>query len=78
VISAYVAYLALSALSSEPAGYRCNGPASQHGLSEGSVTIGMVLTLLSVVYSALRAGSNTSFFMVEVRSPAVRELISNI
>jgi len=65
VISAYVAYLAMSALSSEPAGYECNGPASQHGLSEGSVTIGMVLTLLSVVYSALRAGSNTSFFMVE-------------
>lgn len=65
VIGAYITYLALSALASEPAGYQCNGPANQAGLSEGAVTIGMVLTLASVVYSALRAGSSTSFFQVE-------------
>ena len=42
VIGAYITYLALSALASEPAGYQCNGPANQAGLSEGAVTIGMV------------------------------------
>lgn len=60
VVTAYCVYLCYSALSSEPSGYRCNPHANHHQAKPTMVT-SMVLTLLSVVYSALRAGSSDFF-----------------
>jgi len=63
VITAYCTYLCFSALSSEPASYTCNGISRDAStLSASTLSAGMLLTMLSVVYSALRAGSNSSFF----------------
>ena len=57
VTSLYVMYLAYSALQSEPKDYTCNGLAHRLNAASGStLAVGMLLTLLSVVYSALRAG----------------------
>ena len=57
VTSLYVMYLAYSALTSEPRDYACNGLAHRlNAASGGTLAVGMVLTLASVVYSALRAG----------------------
>lgn len=56
--SLYVMYLAYSALQSEPKDYACNGLAHRLNAASGStLAVGMLLTLLSVVYSALRAGA---------------------
>jgi len=70
VITAYCVYLCYSALSSEPASYACNG-LSEHTatVTQSALTLGMLTTLLSVVYSALRAGSNASFFTVVDDAP---------
>ncbi|XP_008794380.2 probable serine incorporator [Phoenix dactylifera] len=61
VISLYCTYLCYSGLSSEPRDYECNG---LHGhskaVSTGSLTLGLLTTVLSVVYSAVRAGSSTT------------------
>lgn len=63
VTSLYVMYLTYSALTSEPRDYACNGLAARvNAASGGTLAAGMALTLLSVVYSALRAGSNTQLF----------------
>lgn len=57
VTSLYVMYLCYSALQSEPKDYACNGLAHRLNAASGStLVIGMLVTLLSVVYSALRAG----------------------
>jgi hypothetical protein len=57
VTSLYVMYLTYSALTSEPRDYACNGLAARvNAASGGTLAAGMALTLLSVVYSALRAG----------------------
>ena len=57
VTSLYVMYLCYSALQSEPKDYACNGLARRINAASGStLVIGMLVTLLSVVYSALRAG----------------------
>jgi len=65
VITAYCVYLCYSALSSEPASYVCNGIADHNAqMTRSALTMGMITTLFSVVYSALRAGSNASFFSV--------------
>lgn len=64
VISLYTMYLCFSALQSEPRDYECNGLAKRMVTSGGSVAIGMVLTLGAVIYSALRAGSNTGTFFI--------------
>lgn len=61
IISLYCSYLCYSGLSSEPRDYECNG---LHGhvkaVSTGTLILGMLTTVLSVVYSAVRAGSSTT------------------
>jgi len=61
VISMYCTYLCYSGLSSEPRDYECNG---LHGhvkaVSTSTLLLGMLTTILSVVYSAVRAGSSTA------------------
>jgi hypothetical protein len=61
VISLYCTYLCYSALASEPRDYECNG-LHKHSktVSTATLTLGLVTTVLSVVYSAVRAGSSTS------------------
>lgn len=59
----YCTYLAYSSLISEPHDYVCNGLGRRlNAASASTLAAGMFLTLLSVVYSALRAGSNTALF----------------
>jgi len=61
VIGLYSMYLCWSALSAEPRTYVCNGLAEHlKSVSGWTLGLGMLSTLLSVVYSAVRAGSNTS------------------
>ena len=77
VITLYVTYLGYSALQSEPHDYECNGVG--HRITAASATtlaLGMLLTLLSVVYSALRAGSNTRTFLTSSASgsPTARDV----
>lgn len=55
----YIMYLCYSALQSEPRDYECNGLGHRLNAASGStLVIGMLVTLLSVVYSALRAGED--------------------
>jgi hypothetical protein len=62
VIALYCTYLCYSGLSSEPRDYECNGLHNHSkALSTGSITLGLLSTVLSVVYSAVRAGSSTTF-----------------
>ena len=63
MVTLYSAYLCYSALISEPHDYICNGLGHRlNAASASTLAAGMALTLLSVVYSALRAGSNTQLF----------------
>ena len=63
VISLYSTYLCFSAMSSLPLDDKCNGLQMELGKSSAtSLAVGMVLTLLSVVYSALRLGSSSDQF----------------
>lgn len=61
IISVYCAYLCYSGLSSEPRDYACNG-LHKHSkqVSTGTLVLGLITTVVSVVYSAVRAGSSTS------------------
>ncbi|XP_061992571.1 uncharacterized protein LOC133710506 [Rosa rugosa] len=61
VISVYCAYVCYTALSCEPVGYACNGLHHSSAVSFSTTLLGMVTTILSVLYSALRAGSSTTF-----------------
>ncbi|WOK95977.1 serine incorporator 3 [Canna indica] len=62
IISVYCAYLCYSGLSSEPRDYTCNGLHNHvKQVSTGTLVLGMLTTVLSVVYSAVRAGSSTTF-----------------
>ncbi|KAH9312717.1 hypothetical protein KI387_027752 [Taxus chinensis] len=62
VISVYCAYLCYGGLSSEPRDYECNGLHNHtKAVSTGTLILGMLTTVLSVVYSAVRAGSSTTF-----------------
>jgi hypothetical protein len=62
-ISLYTMYLQYSALQSEPRDYACNALGARlSAASATSLAAGVLLTLLSVVYSAFRAGSNTQTF----------------
>jgi hypothetical protein len=61
VISLYCIYLCYSALASEPREYECNGlHKHSKSVSTGTLTVGLLTTILSVVYSAVRAGSSTT------------------
>eukprot|EP00262_Sarcandra_glabra_P001343 TRINITY_DN113_c0_g1_i2.p1 TRINITY_DN113_c0_g1~~TRINITY_DN113_c0_g1_i2.p1 ORF type:complete len:416 (-),score=35.18 TRINITY_DN113_c0_g1_i2:303-1550(-) len=61
VISLYCTYLCYSGLSSEPREYECNGlHKHSKAVSTGTLTLGLLTTILSVVYSAVRAGSSTT------------------
>jgi hypothetical protein len=62
VVSVYSAYLCYTSLSSEPDDYVCNG-LHMHSkqVSMSALVLGMLTTVLSVVYSAVRAGSSTTF-----------------
>lgn len=62
VISVYCAYVCYTGLSSEPRDYACNGLHNHsEAVSTGTLILGMTTTVLSVLYSACRAGSSTSF-----------------
>ncbi|VAI62061.1 unnamed protein product [Triticum turgidum subsp. durum] len=61
VIGLYCTYLCYSGLSSEPRDYECNGLHNHSkAMSTGSLTLGLCTTILSVVYSAVRAGSSAT------------------
>lgn len=60
VISLYCTYLCYSALSSEPRDYECNNLHHSKAVSTGTLVLGLMTTVLSVVYSAVRAGSSTA------------------
>ena len=61
VISLYCMYLCYSGLASEPRDYECNGlHRHSKAVSTGTLTLGLITTILSVVYSAVRAGSSTT------------------
>lgn len=61
VISLYCTYLCYSGLSSEPRDYECNGLHNHSkAISTSTLTLGLCTTVLSVVYSAVRAGSSTA------------------
>ena len=63
IFTLYCTYLAYSALVAEPHDYECNGLGHRiTAASASTLALGMGLALLSVVYSALRAGSNTALF----------------
>lgn len=69
----YCSYLCYSALQSEPHDYECNGLGKHFTAASGStLAVGMVIAIVSVVYSALRAGSNNRTFM-SAREEAVEE-----
>ncbi|XVF38130.1 hypothetical protein REPUB_Repub20aG0072000 [Reevesia pubescens] len=61
VISVYCAYVCYTGLSSEPRDYVCNGLHNKSAVSISTLILGMLTTVLSVIYSALRAGSSTTF-----------------
>lgn len=62
VISVYCAYVCYTGLSSEPRDYVCNGLHNKaSAVSLSTLILGMLTTVLSVIYSALRAGSSTTF-----------------
>lgn len=62
VISVYCAYVCYTGLSSEPRDYACNGLHNHSAaVSTSTLILGLSTTILSVVYSAVRAGSSTTF-----------------
>ncbi|KAL4642630.1 hypothetical protein ACB092_02G034000 [Castanea dentata] len=61
VISLYCAYVCYTGLSSEPRDYVCNGLNNTKAVTTSTLILGMLTTVLSVLYSALRAGSSTTF-----------------
>ncbi|KAK4772244.1 hypothetical protein SAY86_014019 [Trapa natans] len=61
VISLYCMYLCYSGLASEPRDYECNGlHKHSRAVSTSTMTLGLLTTVLSVVYSGVRAGSSTT------------------
>ncbi|KAG6435515.1 hypothetical protein SASPL_100389 [Salvia splendens] len=69
VISLYCAYVCYTGLSSEPRDYACNGLHKSTAVSTSTLVLGMLTTVLSVLYSALRAGSSTTFLSSPPSSP---------
>ncbi|GJP70612.1 hypothetical protein CLOP_g1529 [Closterium sp. NIES-67] len=61
IVSIYCTYVAATALCSEPRDYECNGLAPHlNSLSSTRLALSMLGALLSVAYSAVRAGSSTA------------------
>ncbi|XP_026445149.1 probable serine incorporator [Papaver somniferum] len=59
VISVYCSYVLYSALSSEPRDYVCNGlNNSSKGVTTRNLILGMLTTVISILYCACRAGSS--------------------
>ncbi|XP_058113964.1 uncharacterized protein LOC131256893 isoform X2 [Magnolia sinica] len=76
VISLYCTYLCYSGLSSEPRDYECNGLHNHSkAVSTGSLTLGLLTTVLSVVYSAVRAGSSTTLLSPPSSPRAAKPLL---
>mmetsp|Transcript_14820 Transcript_14820/g.41700 ORF Transcript_14820/g.41700 Transcript_14820/m.41700 type:complete len:432 (-) Transcript_14820:29-1324(-) len=74
VIGLYCVYLTYSALASEPHDYVCNGIGERLTAASGSaLAFTMVGTLAAVVWSALRAGSNTALFTTSSSTPSPSE-----
>lgn len=70
VISFYCMYLCYSGLASEPRDYECNGlHKHSKAVSTSSLAFGLLTTVLSVVYSAVRAGSSTTLLSSPPSSP---------
>lgn len=66
MVGLYIMYLCFSALESEPKEYECNGLGKEiTAASGGMLAVGMLVTLLSVVYAAFRAGSNSHLFTLD-------------
>lgn len=77
VISIYCVYLAYGALQSEPHSEKCNGLGHEIDAASGStLAIGMLIMLLSVVYSAFkcapRTGCSVLYDHACAESPVVR------
>jgi hypothetical protein len=61
IIGLYCSYLTYSALASEPNDYKCNSLSEHATTASGStLALSMLATLAAVVWSAVRAGSNTA------------------
>ncbi|XP_042488503.1 serine incorporator 3-like [Macadamia integrifolia] len=76
VLSLYCTYLCYNGLSSEPRDYECNGPQRQSNtVPTGTLALGLFTTVLSVVYSAVRAGSSTTFLAESSSSNADKPLL---
>ena len=76
MVTLYCTYLCYSSLQSEPHDYQCNGLGKRLTAASGStLAIGMVITIVSVVYSALRAGSNTQTFSRGVQGASEQPLV---
>ena len=66
-IGFYVMYLGFSALQSEPRDYECNVLGQRlSAASSTTLATGMLLTLVSTVWAAFRAGSNTNTFTTDL------------
>ncbi|EPS68630.1 hypothetical protein M569_06136 [Genlisea aurea] len=61
VVSIYCAYVCYTGLSSEPRDYVCNGLNKSKAVTISTLVVGMLTTVFSVLYSAFRAGSSTTF-----------------
>ncbi|KAK3019853.1 hypothetical protein RJ639_004098 [Escallonia herrerae] len=62
VISIYCAYVCYTGLAAEPRDYVCNGLHKRSkAVSTSTLVLGLLTTVLSVLYSAIRAGSSTTF-----------------
>ena len=64
--SLYCSYLGFAALQSEPREYECNALGQKLSAASGTtLAAGMVITLVSTVWAAFRAGSNTRTFATD-------------
>ena len=62
----YCSYLGFAALQSEPRDYECNALGQTLDATSGTtLAAGMLITLISTVWAAFRAGSNTRTFTTE-------------
>ena len=63
MIALYCVFLCFSALASEPNDYECNSMGNR--MDSSNQWIGMMITLIAVVYSAMRVGSSADTFSLE-------------